>query len=440
MLKGFPLNLSTTTGMVPIHGMWRRTCLRRRRVIRIGLYALVAFLLLDVSKAQVSSPAAIGTSSNSHALLGSPRYRGSQSGDTLVLMVAQLGSDQTGWVISYDRGQTWSDVRARWMATERGLPTWWASDHSAAWFAEGLHIVSRAYRSDDPAFYRYVASPCSGEPDMETVDIPASGTDTYYPVVVANNRNDVWVFDMNEGGSRDNLRYWHTDTRFDTPATVGRVCTMTEDPQNQWRMGAIMGRNGFPIVCVYDNSLGFAVMKFNGSTWDSTHVTSQENGQAGRFFCFTEVNGRVHLAWGNGGVLQHHYEQADGTYTTGEQIDTYSSGRVAPQFCVYGDGADAKLFVAYYSAYGPIHIKSWTESNGWTSSRQLVTAPGHNGPDPQMMPYVPGDWGFVPVFYQDLGSNTIFYVEVAADTVTTADVIPPAAITDLSVSSDSAGQ
>ncbi len=234
--------------------------------------------------ADVSTPVSVGYSTNGHPLLGIPRYRGGRQGDTLVIVSAQNGSNQTGWTVSYDRGTTWHDVRARWMAMNNGAASWYSSDHSSAWFAGGIHIAFRGYSGTDPAGYRYVASPYSGEANMETADFPASGVDTYYPIVVASSANDVWLFDMSEGSSRDNLRYWHSTDRFATAVTPGRVCTITDDPQNYWRIGVIMGANGYPKVSVYKFDGGFCLWTYNPATqhFDSALVVANSIGGLGR--------------------------------------------------------------------------------------------------------------------------------------------------------------
>ncbi len=399
---------------------------------------LIALLLLLGTSvyADASAPVSIGYTTDGHATLGVPRYRGGRQGDTLVIVTAQHGSNQTGWMISYDRGDTWNDVRVQWQAMADGVPTWYSSDHSAAWFDGGLHIVYRAAGGDDPAGYRYVEAPYAGESDMETPDIPAPGTNTYYPVVVATGADDVWFFDMNEGSSRDNLRYWHTTDRFATSPTVGRVTSMPDDPQNEWRMGAIIDGSGNPKVSIFDFETGFTIHTYNRSqnSWSAKTVHSASLGGSGRYYCHTEMNGLDHIAYTAGatGPLVHFFETSPGAFDS-TIVDDVSYGRIAPQFCVYGEGASARLYCVYTNSDGVSYAKSWTSADGWDDTATRISGSGHNSEDPAMVPYIPSSWDFIPIWYQDVGgTNNMFFVKLDAETGSAVqDSIPPDDVQDL---------
>jgi hypothetical protein len=384
--------------------------------------------------ADVSTPVSVGYTTSGNALLGIPRYRGGRQGDTLVIVSAQQGSNQTGWVVSYNRGTTWLDVRARWMAMNNGTTTWYSTDHSAAWFAGGLHIAFRGYSNADPAGYRYVAAPYSGEANMEAVDFPATGTDTYYPIVVASGANDVWLFDMNEGSSRDNLRYWHSTDRFATPVTPGRVCTVTDDPQNYWRIGAIMGANGYPKVSTFKFTGGFCIWTYNPAThsFDSALVVANALGGLARSYAHTEMNGLDHVVYSSGtsAMLVHFFETSDGHFdsviaSTGG-TDTYN-----PQLCVYGEGAAARLYVAYVDRNAAACVKGWTAADGWDADSVVVSGAGHRASDVALVPQVPSSWGFLPIWYRNSSDNNLYFVKMTASPGTSDDTIPPDPIIDL---------
>ena len=403
-------------------------------------------------QSSISVPVAVGYTTAGHALLSMPSYRGGRQGDTLIMVAAQFGSNQTGWTVSYDRGTTWHDVRARWMTMNSGTQTWYSPDHSAAWFAGGLHIGFRGYAGTDPAGYRYVAAPYAGEANMESVDIPAPGTDTYYPVVVANGADDVWFFDVSEGSGRDNLRYWHSTNRFATPVTPGRVCTITDDPQNSWSMGVIMGANGYPKVSIFKFTSGFSIWTYNPATqmFDSSLVVASDIGGLGRSYAQAEMNGLDHIVYTGGwkGPLVHFYETSEGhfdsTIVSVSSVETY-----APQLCVYGEGATARLYVAYVDSDSAVCVKGWTLATGWDADSIVVSGTGHVALDPALVPQVPSSWGFLPIWYHNLNDNNLYFVKLylsplavrtndnwsALSTVvsgtTTADVTPPAPIMSL---------
>ncbi len=366
-------------------------------------------------QSSTSVPLAVGYTTAGHALLGSPYFRGGRQGDTLIMVAAQFGSNQTGWTVSYDRGTTWHDVRARWMTMNNGTQTWYSPDHSAASFAGGLHIAFRGYAGTDPAGYRYVAAPYSGEADMEPVDIPAPGTDTYYPVVVANGANDVWFFDVAEGSGRSNLRYWHSTNRFATAVTPGRVCTITDDPQNSWRMGVIMGANGYPKVSIFKFNGGFCIWTYNPATqlFDSTLVVANSIGGLGRSYAFTEMNGLDHVVYTSGwkGSLVHFYETSEGhfdsTIISASGVDAY-----APQLCVYGEGVAARLYVAYVSRDSAVCVKGWTQAGGWDADSMVVSGTGQVALDPALVPQVPSSWGFLPIWYHNLNDHNLYFVKM----------------------------
>ncbi len=331
------------------------------------------------------------------------------------MVTAQQGSNQTGWVVSYDRGTTWLDVRARWMTMNNGTQSWYSSDHSAAWFAGGLHIAFRGYSDTDPAGYRYVAAPYSGEANMETAHFPATGTNTYYPIVVATGANDVWLFDMGEGSSRDNLRYWHSTNRFATPVTPGRVCSITDDPQNYWRMGVIMGANGYPKVSAYKFNGGFSIWTYNPATqvFDSALVVANRLGGIGRSYAHTEMNGLDHVVYTSGtkGSLVHFYETSDGhfdsTIASAAGEDTY-----APQLCVYGEGAAARLYLAYIDRNSAVCVKGWTLAKGWDADSVVVSGTGHSSPEPALVPQIPSSWGFLPIWYHNVNDKNLYFVRM----------------------------
>ena len=373
----------------------------------------------------VSEPLAVGYSLAGHALLGSPSYRGGRQGDTLIMVSAQFGSNQTGWTVSYDRGNTWQDVRARWMtAFNGGFQTWYSTDHSTAWLAGGLHLAFRGYAGTDPAGYRYIASPYSSETDMETVDFPTSGIDTYYPTVVANGADDVWFFDISEGSSRNNLRYWHTTDRFATSTIPQRVCDIAEDPQNNWRMGAIMGANGYPKVSIFKFDGGFSIWTYNPSTqtFDSSIVISNSIGGLGRSYAHAEMNGLDHIVYTSGwrGSLVHFYETSDGVFDS-TIISSSALNSYDPQLSVYGEGASAKLYVAYLTLDSAICVKGWTQLTGWDSDSIVVTGPGHVAIEPAMVPKVPSSWGFLPIWYHELHDNNIYFVKMYQSSPTVSD-------------------
>ena len=396
---------------------------------------LLLLLLAALGGTDLAAQTAVGYSSNTHPLLGIPRYRGGRSGDTLVIVSAQSGSNQTGWVVSYDRGDTWHDVRARWMTLNDGsTPTWYSTDHSCAWFAGGLHIAFRGYYGSDPAGYRYVASPYADEGDMETVKFPAAGTDTYYPIIVATGANDVWLFDMSEGGSRDNLRYWHSTDRFAT-STTGRVCTISEDPQNYWRLGVIIDGRGYPKVSIFNFSRGFAIWTYDpgSSSWDSSLVVGGNFGGLGRRYAHAEMNGLDHVVFTQGasGPLVHYYETSEGNFSS-TTVAQCGSAEYSPQLCVYGEGASARLYVAFSDLSNRVCVKSWTSASGWDSDSTVVSGSGHAAVDPALVPQVPSSWGFVPIWYHNTNDNNLYFVKLNAPSGE-VDTIPPAPVNDLGV-------
>ncbi|HKK21559.1 MAG TPA: FlgD immunoglobulin-like domain containing protein, partial [candidate division Zixibacteria bacterium] len=366
-------------------------------------------------KVDVSTPLAVGYTTSDHALLSLPGYRGGRNGDTLIIVSSQFGSDQTGWIVSYDRGEIWHDVRARWMTMHDGTATWYSHSHSGAAFAGGLHIGFRGYASSDPSGYRYIKSPYTSEADMETVRFPDAPLNGYYPIVVANSANDVWFFDISESSNRDNLRYWHSTDRFATPVAPRRVCSIPEDPQNYWRMGVIMDANGYPRVSIFRFRGGFSIWSYNPTTqtFDSTLVVSADIGGLGRSYAQAEVNGLDHIVYTGGttGDLVHFYETGaghfDSTIVSSSNVDVY-----APQLCAYGDGPSAKLYVAYVDHDTSVCVKGWTASAGWDADSIVVTGPGQAALDPALVPQIPSSWGFLPVWYQNVHNDSLYFVKV----------------------------
>ncbi len=404
--------------------------------MKVKLITSILLLLAGSALAGTSTPVNIARNTYNTPLLGIPRYKGGLEGDVLMCVLGQFGTNQPGWVVSQDRGDSWIAAAARVDGD------WYLSDHTAAWVADGLHI---AFRQSGAAGYRYVAPPAESESDFEPVDIPATGTDTYYPIVVANGADDVWFFDMNEGSSRDNLRYWHTTDRFAGSPSVGYVCHIADDPQNTWRMGAVLNDVGNPVVSLLlytsDGTRAFVVCNYDGVSWDSVTVFRHSSlSGVERSYCHTSMNMRNHIAFTfiNGqsrDYLLHFHENASGEFER-DTISDFAShsldNQADPQFCIHGEGGSARLYVVYNrSGDEAVCAKSWTPADGWDADSVVISHSSHVCTGPQVPPHVPSSWDFIPIWYYASNTDSLYFVKLDAEMEVVPDTVAPAAIMDL---------
>ncbi|MBU0984397.1 MAG: hypothetical protein KKA42_11040, partial [candidate division Zixibacteria bacterium] len=405
---------------------------------KLILMLILLTMVASAVPAQVTAPRNIAHTRADHALLAIPRYKGGIQGDTLALMFAQAGTGDHGWVISTDKGQNYTAVAAQ--IGQASFDSWYLSDHSCAWFAGGFHIAYRISTTSDPMEYRYIGAPY-GAANREAVDIVGAGTDTYFPIIVASGADDVWIFNL-ETNANGNLRYWHSTDRFESDVTIGRVyqASLNETTQNGLRIGAVLKEDGYPEVVAFQFGTtythSFMRFRYNGSSWDSTTMYADNSLGAGdRGYGHVSMNGRSHLVYhdNDNGYVYHVGETAGGSFTRTVVSQAVYAGNANPQLSVYGSGPTARLYAVWNCTDGGdlVVSKSFTEADGWDADSVRIMEPGYSPSSAQLMPLVPADYSYIPVYFYSTTRDSIYVVQLDASGGTSTDPVPPEQIDDL---------